>query len=123
MARRRKPAPAAPSQTVALFGQIATMHLDAGMTIALRMPLLLDGAMGGSRGLQEASTAVTEKLSAISESGFAAGQAAAQLWWSFALAPLAAFDPHAAAVTVASRAVEPFARRTRANAARLARRD
>lgn len=55
------------------------------------------------------------------ESGFAAGQAAVMFWWGVALNPLAAVDFAEAAAKVANSTLEPFSKRTRANAARLTR--
>ncbi len=95
------------------------MQADAGLTIAMRMPLLLQGALGDSRGRREATKAVTEKVSAVMESGFAAGQAIGLFWWGVALNPLAQVDVAEAAAKAANTALEPFSKRTRANAARL----
>ena len=67
----------------------------------------------------EATKAVTEKVSAMLESSFAATQATTAFWWGLALNPLGQFDLATAAVKAADSTLEPFARRTRANAARL----
>jgi hypothetical protein len=103
----------------ALAARMATLQADAGLTIAMRMPILLKGALGDSRGQREAAKAVTEKVSAVMESGFAAGQAAAMFWWGLALNPLAQVDLAEAAAKVANSTLEPFSKRTRANASRL----
>jgi len=103
----------------ALAARMATMQVDAGLTIAMRMPILLKGALGDSRGQREAAKAVSEKMSAVMESGFAAGQAAALFWWGLALNPLAHVDYAEAAAKAASSTLEPFSKRTKANAARL----
>ena len=103
----------------ALAARMVTLQADAGLTIAMRMPMLLKGALGDSRGQREAAKAVTEKVSAVMESGFAAGQAAAMFWWGLALNPLAQVDLAEAAAKVANSTLEPFSKRTRANASRL----
>ncbi len=103
----------------ALAARMATMQVDAGLTIAMRMPILLKGALGDSRGQREAAKAVSEKMSAVMESGFAAGQAAALFWLGLALNPLASVDLAEAAAKAANSTLEPFSKRTRANASRL----
>jgi MFS-type transporter involved in bile tolerance (Atg22 family) len=103
----------------ALAARMLTLQADAGLTIAMRMPILLKGALGDSRGQREAAKAVTEKVSAVMESGMAAGQAAAMFWWGLALNPLAQVDFGEAAAKVANSTLEPFSKRTRANASRL----
>jgi hypothetical protein len=103
----------------ALATRVMTLQADAGMTIAMRMPILLKGALGDSRGQREAAKAVSEKVSAVMESGFAATQAAAMFWWGLALNPLRQIDLAEAAAKVANSTLEPFSKRTRANAARL----
>jgi hypothetical protein len=103
----------------AFAARVVTMHAEAGLTIAMRMPILMRGAMGDSGGQREAAKAVSEKMSAMMESGFAAGQAAAMFWLGFALNPLA-HDLTEAAAKAANTTLEPFSKRTRANAARLA---
>ncbi|MCO5092703.1 hypothetical protein [Bosea sp. (in: a-proteobacteria)] len=101
--------------------RLVTMHAEASLTIAMRMPLLMKGAFGDSRGQREAAKAVIEKMLAVVESSFAATQATTAFWWSFTLNPTGRFDLTAAAVRVADSTLEPFARRTRANATRLGR--
>ncbi|PTM38593.1 hypothetical protein C8D03_0065 [Bosea sp. 124] len=96
-----------------------SLHADAGLTIAMRMPLLVRGALGDSHGQREAAKAVSEKVSAVMESGFAAGHATAMFWWGMALNPLARIDLAAEAVKVAHSTLEPFSKRTSANVARL----
>ncbi|POR45122.1 hypothetical protein CYD53_1422 [Bosea psychrotolerans] len=103
----------------ALATKVLTMQADAGLTIAMRMPILLKGAFGDSHGQREAAKAVSEKVSAVMESGLAASQAAAMFWWGLALNPLAQVDFAEAAAKVANSSLEPFAKRTRANASRL----
>ena len=103
----------------ALASRMMTLQADAGLTIAMRMPMLMKGALGDSRGQREAAKAVQEKVSAVMESGFAAGQAAAMFWWGLALNPLAQVDLAEAAAKVANSTLEPFSKRTRANASRL----
>ena len=100
----------------ALATRMLTMQADAGLTIAMRMPILM---RGDARGQREAAKAVNEKMSAVMESGFAAGQAAAMFWWGMALNPLAHVDYAEAAAKVANSTLEPFSKRTTANAARL----
>ena len=103
----------------ALAARMMTLQADAGMTIAMRMPMLIKGALGDSHGQREAAKAVSEKVSAVMESGLAAGQAAAMFWWGLALNPLAPLDFAEAAAKVANSTLEPFSKRTSANAARL----
>ena len=100
----------------ALATRMLTMQADAGLTIAMRMPIMM---RGDSHGQREAAKAVSEKMSAVMESGFAAGQAAAMFWWGMALNPLARVDYAEAAAKVANSTLEPFSKRTTANAARL----
>jgi len=110
---------AAGGEAHALATRMMTLHADAGLTIAMRVPLLMKGALGDSRGQREAAKAVSEKVSAVMESGFAASQAAAMFWWGLALNPLARLDLTEEAAKVANSTLEPFSKRTRANAARL----
>lgn len=106
----------------ALAARMMTMQAEAGLTIAMRMPILMKGAMGDSSGQREATKAVVEKVSAVMESGVAASCAAAAFWWGLALNPLAQVDLAEASAKVVNQSLEPFSRRTRANAARLGRR-
>jgi hypothetical protein len=103
----------------ALASRMMTLQADAGLTIAMRMPMLMKGALGDSRGQREAAKAVQEKVSAVMESGIAASQAAAMFWWGVALNPFGQVDFTEAAAKVANSTLEPFSKRTRANAARL----
>jgi hypothetical protein len=122
MARTRKStgsALATGAEAQVLAARLMSMQADAGLTIAMRMPLLMKGAFGDSRGQREATKAVAEKVSAVLESSFAATQATAAFWWGLALNPLGQVDLAKAAVRAADSTLEPFARRTRANAARL----
>ncbi|WP_054141054.1 hypothetical protein [Bosea sp. AAP35] len=119
--RKTRPAAAAGVEAQALAARMVTLQADAGMTIALRMPILMRGALGDSHGQREAASAVSEKMSAVMESGFAASQAAVMFWWGVALNPLAAVDYAEEAAKVANSTLEPFSKRTRANAARLTR--
>lgn len=120
--RLSRPAAGTAVETQALVSKVLTMQADAGLTIAMRMPILLKGALGDSRGQREAAKAVTEKVSAVMESGFAASQAVGLFWWGLALNPLAKLDLADAATKAAHSTLEPFSKRTRANAARLGRR-
>lgn len=117
--RKPRSAVAAGGEAQALASRMMTLQADAGMTIAMRMPLLMRGALGDSHGQREAAKAVSEKVSAVMESGFAASQATAMFWWGLALNPLASVDLAEEAAKVANSTLEPFAKRTRANAARL----
>ncbi|WP_293808232.1 hypothetical protein [uncultured Bosea sp.] len=122
MARPRKStgsAPATGAEAQVLAARLMSMHAEAGLTIAMRMPLLMKGAFGDSHGQREATKAVTEKVSAVLESSLAATQATTAFWWGLALNPFGQFDLATAAVKAADSTLEPFARRTRANAARL----
>lgn len=114
-----RPAVAAGAEAQALATRMFAMQAEAGLTIAMRMPLLMRGAFGDSSGQREAAKAVAEKVSAVVESGIATTCATTALWWSVALNPLAQVDLAEAAAKVANSTLEPFARRTRANAARL----
>lgn len=109
----------------ALIARMVTMQADAGLTIAMRMPILLQGALGDSRGQREANKAVVEKVSAVMESTVAAGHAATMFWWNMALNPLEHMHPTSLSETATRAAhstLEPFSRRTSANASRLSRR-
>jgi len=124
MASRSKPvstvALAANAQTV--LAQMAAMQADAGLTIAMRLPILAKGALGDARGQREASKAVIEKAAALAESSFAIGHATALFWWSMALNPLTMNGLGEATAKAVQSTIEPFSRRTRANASRLSRR-
>lgn len=117
--RRPRSGGGARSETQVLAARVVTMHAQAGLTIAMRMPLLMQGALGSAHGQREATRAVTEKVSATVESTFAAGQAAAMFWLEFAMSPLSSFDPSEAVARAANSTLEPFAKRVSANAARL----
>jgi len=117
--RSKRSAMAAGLHAQELAARVVSMQAEASLTIAMRMPILLKGALGDSRGQREATKAVVEKVSAVVESSFAASQAAAAFWWGLALNPPGQFDMAAAVVRAADSTIEPFARRTRANAARL----
>ena len=118
---RKKPlsATGAGVEAQALAARVMTLQADAGLTIAMRMPILMKGALGDSHGQREAASAVSEKISAVMESGFAASQAAVMFWWGVALNPLAGIDLTEAAAKVANSTLEPFSKRTSANATRL----
>jgi hypothetical protein len=120
--RKLRSAVSAGGAAQALATRMMTLQADAGLTIAMRMPLLWKGALGDSGGQREAAKAISEKVSAVMESGFAASQAAALFWWSLALDPLAKIDLAEEAAKLANSTLEPFSKRTRANAARLGRR-
>jgi hypothetical protein len=45
----------------ALASKMMTMQADAGLTIAMRMPILMKGAFGDSRGQREAAKAVRRR--------------------------------------------------------------
>lgn len=117
--RKLRSATVAGGEAQALASRMATLHADAGLTIAMRMPLLIRGALGDSHGQREAAKAVSEKVSAVMESGFAAGHATVMFWWGLALNPLARIDLAEEAAKVAHSTLEPFSKRTSANAARL----
>jgi hypothetical protein len=121
MPRSRKPLRpvATGAEAQALATRMFTMQAEAGLTIAMRMPLLLKGALGDSSGQREAAKAVVEKVSAVVESSIATTCATTAFWWGLALNPLGQLDLTEAAAKVANSTLEPFARRTRANAARL----
>ncbi len=110
------------AEAQSLATRMLAMQADAGLTIAMRMPLLLKGALGDYSGQREATKAVVEKVSAVVESSVAATYATTAFWWGLALNPLAQLDLTEAAAKVANSTLEPFARRTRANAARLSNR-
>jgi hypothetical protein len=119
-ASKSPPALAADAQTV--LAEMLAMQADAALTIAMRMPLLCKGAFGDAKGQREASKAVIEKAAAMVESSVAIGQAATLFWWSMALNPLTPSGLNEAAAKAAHSTLEPFSRRTRANASRLTRR-
>lgn len=103
----------------AFVAEVMTMHADAGLTIAMRLPILVQGALGDQNGQREASRAVVEKVSAVLESGFAVGHAATLFWWNMALNPLMPSGLGEAATKAAHNTLAPFSKRTRANASRL----
>lgn len=103
----------------ALVSKVMTMQAEAGLTIAMRMPILLKGALGDRRGQREATKALTEKVSAVMESGLAASQAVSLFWWDLAFSPFNQLDMSEAVARATSNTLEPFSKRTRANAARL----
>ncbi|MFN3670765.1 MAG: hypothetical protein ACK4VM_02525 [Bosea sp. (in: a-proteobacteria)] len=103
----------------ALATRMLAMQADAGLTIALRMPMLVKGALGDRRGQNEAAKAVTEKMTAVMESGFAASHATAMFWWGVMFNPLAQVDLHEATAKVVNHSLEPFSKRAQANAVRL----
>ena len=117
--RKTRPAIAAGGAAQALAVRMATLQADAGLTIAMRLPILMRGALGDSGGQREAAKAVTEKVTAVIESGFAATQASALFWWGMAFSLPGSVDLAEAAAKVAHSTLEPFSKRTRANAARL----
>lgn len=118
-ARKRTRPVSAGAQTQAIVAEMMTMQADAGLTIAMRLPILLKGAFGDARGQREASKAVVEKISALMESSFAIGQAATLFWWNMALNPLTPSGLGEAAAKAAHSTLEPFSKRARANASRL----
>lgn len=120
--KRPRSATGAGVEAQALASRVMTLQVDASMTIAMRMPILVKGALGDMGGQREAVKAVSEKVSAVMESGVAATQATALFWWGLALNPLGQLDLAEAAAKVANSTLEPFAKRTRANAARLSSR-
>jgi hypothetical protein len=119
--RKARAAIAAGGAAQALAARMTTMQADAGLTIAMRMPILMQGVLGDRRGQREAAKAVTEKVTAVLESGFAASQAGALFWWGLMLSPPGSVDLAEAAADIAHSTLEPFSRRTSANAARLGR--
>jgi len=119
ISRKRSRSVTTGTQTQALVAKMMTMQADAGLTIAMRMPILLKGALGDAHGQREASKAVAEKFSAVMESSFAVGQATAMFWWNMALNPLTPNGLGEAATQAAHDSLEPFSKRMRANASRL----
>ena len=74
MARTRKStgsALATGAEAQVLAARLMSMHADAGLTIAMRMPLLMKGAFGDSRGQREATKAVTEKVGKLDRKALA----------------------------------------------------
>ncbi|WP_332694798.1 hypothetical protein [Bosea sp. (in: a-proteobacteria)] len=117
--RKRTRPVSAGAQTQAIVAQMMTMQADAGLTIAMRLPILLKGALGDAGGQREASKAVAEKVSAVMESSFAIGQATTLFWLNMALNPLTPSGLGEAAAKAAYSTLEPFSKRARANASRL----
>lgn len=117
--KKRSHSVSAGAQTQAIVAQMMTMQADAGLTIAMRLPILLKGAFGDARGQREASKAVAEKVSAVMESSFAIGHAATLFWLNMAMNPLTPGALGEAAAKAAHSTLEPFSKRTRANASRL----
>ena len=56
------------------------------------------------------------------ESGLAASQAVSLFWWDLAFSPFSQLDMSEAVARATSNTLEPFSKRTRANAARLSSR-
>ena len=117
--RKRPDSVSAGAQTQAIVAKVVTMQADAGLTIAMRLPILMKGAFGDARGQREASKAVVEKVSAVMESSFAIGHAATLFWLNMAVTPLTPRGLGEAAAKAAHNTLEPFSKRTRANASRL----
>ncbi|MBN9437141.1 hypothetical protein [Bosea sp. (in: a-proteobacteria)] len=117
--KRRSHAGRAETQAQTIVSKMITMQADAGLTIAMRLPILLQGALGDARGQREASKAVVEKVSAVMESSFAIGHAATLFWLNMAVTPLTPRGLGEAAAKAAHNTLEPFSKRTRANASRL----
>ncbi len=117
--RKRPESVSAGAQTQPIVAKVVTMQADAGLTIAMRLPILMKGAFGDARGQREASKAVVEKVSAVMESSFAIGHAATLFWLNMAMTPLTPGALGEAAAKAAHNTLEPFSKRTRANASRL----
>ena len=109
---------AADAQSV--LAKMTAMQVDAALTITMRLPILAKGALGDAKGQREASKAVVEKAAAMAESSFALGHAATLFWWSMAFNPLTPNGLGEATAKAVHNTLEPFSRRTRANASRLA---
>lgn len=103
-----------------VLAKMTAMQVDAALTIAMRLPILAKGALGDAKGQREASKAVVEKAAALAESSFAIGHAATLFWWSMAFNPLTPNGLGEATAKAVHNTLEPFSRRTRANASRLA---
>ena len=68
MARSRKqalPAVVAGTEAQALAARMLTMQAEAGLTILMRMPMLVKGALGDRTGQREATKAVFGKSGGI----------------------------------------------------------
>ena len=111
---------ALPPEAQALWTKMATMNVDAAMTIAMRLPIFAHAAMGDAIARQETEKAVQEKLSAITETSTAAAQAAVGFWWDLAMSPLTHKSPSESAAKAARKTLGPVSRRARANRRRLA---
>lgn len=98
---------------------MAMMNVDAAMTIAIRMPIFAHAAMGDISAQKEAEKAVSEKLSALAETGTVAASEAANLWWNMIMSPLTRQTPMESAARAARKTLEPVSRRARANRRRL----
>jgi hypothetical protein len=103
----------------ALYSKLVAMQMDAGLTIAMRMPIFARAALGDDASGGEARKAVTEKIAAVTETGMAAGQAAAEFWWNMFMAPVTQARTGELAARAANQMLEPMSRRTSANATRL----
>ncbi len=111
--------PAPRPEAQALYSKLVAMQMDAGLTIAMRMPILARAALGDDASGHEARKAVAEKIAAVTETGMAAGQAAAEFWWSMLMAPITQARTGELAARAANQMLEPMSRRTSANATRL----
>lgn len=103
----------------ALWNRLAMIQVDSAVTIALRMPIFVNAAMGDPAAHKEARKAVSEKVVAMSQTGSAATKAAVGFWWDMAMSPVTRKSPSEAAARAARTTIGPVSRRTRANRRRL----
>lgn len=108
-------------QTAAAFWTAAASAQAAGVTIALRWPILMQAAFDPFAwpARREAMRAVTEKWEAAMEGSLAAWAASAGLANSLILAPGDARALTHALAALSSAATRPARRRVRGNARRL----
>lgn len=113
----------ASQQMATAFWAAASSTQAAGVTIALRLPILLQAAFDPFAwpARREAERAATEKWEAAFEGAMAAWSASAALWRDLIIRPgdVSAMTRGLAAVSAA--ALRPARRRVRGNARRLSR--
>jgi hypothetical protein len=108
----------AAAQMVGLWGDTARLWMDAATTIGWRMPFLMRLDASHPEVEREREQMVSEKMRALSETGFSAMTAATVFATAMARGPSMAGATEAAARAMRS-TMEPSATKAKANAKRL----
>ncbi len=108
----------AAAQMVGLWGDAARMWMDAGMTIGWRMPFLMSLDASNPEVERERNQMVSEKMQALTQTGFSAMSAATVFATAMARGPSMAGATEAAARAMRS-TMKPSASKAKANARRL----